>query len=419
MTAPDPGAARRRALLFGTFDVANYGDLLFPVVAAHRLAPLGWEVVPVSPTMQRTVFEDAMPAEPLGKLPFGLAGDAVLIGGGELVHAWPATFLDEYRIGDLPGWAYPSLWLGASLAGALCDVPIVWNAPGVPSPFPEQLRRMAVEPSLAAADYVAVRDGPSRRFLGSAHRESVSVVPDTIAELARAWPLRSLAPAFEGLVARKGIAADAALMAVHVRTAGLGPTGMGDLAAMLDDFAGTRGLTPVLVAIGPSLEDAQAARALGEAMAQDHVCLDDPLSLREIAAAIAHARVYVGNSMHGYVTATAYGRPGAIVARPSFRKFAGFAEHMGRPDDVVADWQDAFARIAGELGAEVGIPVAVSDALDGHWARVAAAIADPSAGRERRAEFLRRYVANGLAGNGMGWLLAPLSGRRPSGPQGG
>ncbi|GAB4069445.1 polysaccharide pyruvyl transferase family protein [Ancylobacter sonchi] len=400
-----------RALLFGTFDVANYGDLLFPIVAAHRLAPLGWDVVPVSPSMQRTVFGDAMAVEPMGKLPGELRGDAVLVGGGELVHAWPASFLDEYRIGDLPTWAYPSLWLGASLVGALQDVPVIWNAPGVPAPFTEQIRRLAVEPVLAMADYVAVRDVPSRNFLGSTHRAAVSVVPDSITELSRVWPLEALAPAFAALCARKQIAADAQLMAVHLRAVGLEAEAIAQIAAMLDAFASTRGLTPILIAIGPSLGDDDSVRRLGAAMTGPHVVLDDPLSLREIAAAIAHARLYTGNSMHGYVTALSYGRPGVMIARPAFRKLAGLAEHVQRPKDVVAEWPDALSRAAETLGQPAGIPASVHEALDGHWARVAAAIADPAAGRGRRADFLRHYLSGGLGKSGMGWLLQPLSGR--------
>ncbi|MEJ8571582.1 polysaccharide pyruvyl transferase family protein [Microbaculum marinum] len=407
----DPDTSARRALQFGTFDVANYGDLLFPIVAAHRLAPHGWQVVPVSPTKQRTVFGDAPAVESLGNLPAGLTGDAVLIGGGEIIHSWPAGFLQEYRVGDLPAWAYPSLWFGATLAGALSDIPVVWNAPGVPSPFPEQLRRTAVEPALAAADYVAVRDAPGMRFLGSGHQTDVGVVPDTILDLARVWPLDSLRPAFEALAARKDIPAEAALMAVHVRTAGLGPLELADLAAMVDAFSAERGLTPVLVAIGPSLGDAAAARAMSDAMSRPHICLDDPSGLREIAAAIAYSRVYVGNSMHGYVTAHCYDRPGVIVARPAFRKFSGLADHLGRPDDVVSDWPDGLARAAETLGTSVRVPQSVFAALDGHWERVVAAIADPGAGRLRRAEFLRRYVSNGLATSGMGWLLQPVAGR--------
>lgn len=394
----------RHALLFGTFDVANYGDLLFPFVARHRLARLGLGVTPVSPTMQRVPFADALQPRTIAAVADGAGAEAVLIGGGEIAHGAPAHFLAEYAIGDLPQWAYPSLWCGASLIGALADKPIIWNAPGAPGPFPEPMRRTILGAVLDAADYVAVRDETSRRHVGGV----ATVVPDTIAELPTVWSPSMLGEVFRTLCARKEIPADTALLAVHVRPSGVGPEGMAALGAALDAFAAARGLTPLLIAIGASLGDREAIEELSAVLKGPHICLDDPHTLTEIAAAIAHAKGYVGNSMHGYITALAYGRAGVIVARPAFRKFAGFTAHAGRPGDVAAGWDAALARLAATLGEAVAVPASVGEALDLHWRRVAAAIADPDAGRTRRATLLRAYLANGLVGGGMGWLLAPL-----------
>ncbi len=69
-------------------------------------------------------------------------------------------------------------------------------------------------------------------------------------------------------------------------------------------------------------------------MTGPHVLLDDPLGLREIAAAIADAALYVGASFHGYVTAAVYDVPGVMVARPAFRKFGGFLRQTGRMQDL-------------------------------------------------------------------------------------
>lgn len=416
MNAAGQGRDARTALIFGTFDVSNYGDLLFPIVAAHRLAPHGFDVVPVSPTTHATVFGDAVRAEPIGKLPDGLPCDGVLIGGGEIVHAWPATFLDEYRIGDLPAWAYLSLWIGATAVGALRDVPIVWNAPGVPKPFPEAQRQRTVGPALAAADYVAVRDEASRRFLGCANADLVEVAPDTAADLAKVWPLSALDAAFRRLMQRKGADGDVARIAVHPRVPGQDPATTQALARNVDALAGRTGWSPIILAIGPSLGDGRAARALSAALTVDHVCLDDPEGLREIAAAIAFAEAYIGNSLHGYVTALGYRRPGVIVAQPSFRKFAGFASHAGRPDDVVKDWPAGLARIAEARGTAPGMPAEVDAALDRHWERVVSALGDAAAGRSRRASFLRNVLADGLRSEGMGWLLGPVAPRPRQAP---
>ena len=45
----DGPAPHRRLAIAGVFDIANYGDQLFPLLAAHRLAPLGIEVEAIAP----------------------------------------------------------------------------------------------------------------------------------------------------------------------------------------------------------------------------------------------------------------------------------------------------------------------------------------------------------------------------------
>lgn len=406
---PQAHNATRRVFITGVFDMNNFGDLLFPLVAAHRLAPHGIEVVPVAPTTARPTLADAMPAIEIGEMLCGdMAADAVLIGGGYIVHHQRMDFLKEYR-GEFAHWAASGLWLGATLAGALRDIPVVWNAPGVLHVFTaEQRRRMA--PALRTADYLSVRDRGSLTLLSPPEDVPAAVVPDTIAELARLWPLSSLGDAYGALMARKGFAADTPCLAFHVRNRSAANRPLGEIAASLDAFAAARGLTPVLVAIGQSHDDAELVRELSGHLRSPHVCLDDPASLREIAAAIAHARLFVGASLHGYIASAAYDVPGVLVARPSYRKFGGFLEHSGRPQDLVRDWSDAFDAAARRLDEphQRRLPDRLLGDLDRHWQAVATAIAKPAARRTARAKFLRHHVATGVAADGAGWLLDPF-----------
>ncbi|MEJ0015587.1 MAG: polysaccharide pyruvyl transferase family protein [Acetobacteraceae bacterium] len=401
--------AQRRLALCGTFDVANFGDLLFPVVAAARLAPLGWTVLPVSPTAGSTLFSDALPTHAMSELlSQDLRPDAVAVGGGELVHAWRADFLQEYRAQGVSDLAYLSLWYGGALAAALADVPLAWNAPGVPAPMEAVLRREVLDPAVAVADYVAVRDETSAIFLGRSH--AAEVVPDTVAGLAAVWPKSSLQGALHAVLQRMGLTPDARLMAVHLRPDRIDRAAIPQLGATISSFARHWGLTPVLIAIGPSLNDGEGARLLSLSMTVAHAVVDAPQSLREVAALLGHAIVYVGNSMHGYVTAAAYDVPGVIVARSGFRKYQGFARHIGREEDVVRGWDRALLRAATLTAAPQGqlIPARIHQALDRHWARIATVIADRDAGTARRATFLRHVLAGGLRHDGLGWIARSL-----------
>ena len=359
----------RRVALAGTFDVGNYGDLLFPLIAVRRLAPLGWTVVPVTPAGRASGFADALAPRTLDEV----AGcDALLIGGGEIIHAWPARFLLEYQ-GVAEG-AYAALWDGATRDAVAAGIPVAWNAPGVLGAVPARVRAAALGPALSAAAYVSVRDRASAAHL--AWWGHVSVVPDTAAEVGLLWPAAVLDAALAGLAALHEFMPEEGLLAVQVRPGGWARATADELARMLEGFAAAHGLLPVLLSIGPSLGDGATLRALSAAMAGRHVLLDAPGRLCDVAAVLARARGFVGNSLHGYITSCAHGVPGAIVARPAFRKFEGFAAEIGRGQDVVRDWDAGFARLGAALTAADRplLGPEVFARLDAHWNRIATVI---------------------------------------------
>lgn len=399
-TPAESGRSRRpEVLISGTFDITNYGDLLFPLVAQARLARLGYRVVPVAPTGEATAFGDALPAVSLSDaLERGTEIAGMLIGGGEIIHPWRAAFLNEYRDRGLDAVAYPLLWFGASLLAALKDAPIAWNAPGAPGVLPLEARRRMLEPALAAADHVAVRDGASARALPTEYVGTAAIVPDTAADVAGLWDAGLLAQTFARFQQRKWLTDDEQLFCVQVRPGGWGKHTPASLAAQIGRFAAARGLVPLLLSIGPSLGDRETLRALSRCLECRHVLADDCTALREVAAVIARSRAYFGNSLHGYITAAAYGVPGAIVARPGFAKFTGFAEQIGRSADVVRDWEAGLDRLASTLGtgAAPRLGPDLHQRLDWHWQRIAEAIAQPAAGRTRRAALLLQIGRIGL-----------------------
>jgi polysaccharide pyruvyl transferase WcaK-like protein len=412
-------AAPKRVAITGTFDVANYGDLLFPLIADYRLGAKGLKIVPVSPTTGTTVFADAVQPVGIGSLISGVeAVDAILIGGGYIIHQLLLDVLREYRESGVGDWGVPALWLGATMAGALQDIPIAWNAPGVPLPFSTRMRDGMVATALRAADYVAVRDRGSAQLLGSHDGTTVEVVPDTALDLAGLWPPATLTATFHELLRRKSTPGDRQSFAVHFRARSLGETPLATLGGWIDEFARVHDLRPILIAIGPSLGDDADARDLSAHVATPHILLDDPRSLTEIAAAIESSRLYLGASFHGYVTAACYGKPGALVARPAHKKFSGLLEQIGRKQDLAFDWRQAFDIAARNYasGIEIRLPSSVSQSLDAHWSRIAAAVADPLRGRNARIRFLRDYLHHGIEFEGASWMLKPVLPRRRQEP---
>ena len=76
-------SAERTILMTGMFDMHNFGDLLFPLVARSRLDQSGFAIQPVSATGTTPGLADALPSMSLPQAlshPPEAAG--VLIGGG-------------------------------------------------------------------------------------------------------------------------------------------------------------------------------------------------------------------------------------------------------------------------------------------------------------------------------------------------
>ncbi len=411
---------RPPVLISGMFDMDNYGDLLFPVVARHRLAAAGHTVVAAAPSARPAAFPDALAPVDLSAMTSGETPvSGIVIGGGYVVHTSSLDFLDRYNGDDVGAWAGAGIWLGATLAAALRDVPVVWNAPGVPHPFSTR-QGAIVAAALRAASYVAVRDAGSRALLPAAGDVAVAVVPDPILDLPSVWPKADLAGAFRGFLARKGLSGEERLLAIHVRNRSIAGLDRAALAAALAAFARTEGLTLMLVAVGESHDDPAVARDLARHVAGSDapplVLLDDPRGLAEITAALAHSALYLGASLHGYVVAAAYGVPGVLVGRPAYNKFTGLLGQIGRMDDFARDWDAAIAKAAARRPAAGPIvPAAALAALDEHWRRIVAALDRPDERREARRDFALAVLAAALDREGPGWAMAPLLNARMRG----
>lgn len=399
------------AFIVGTFDVDNYGDLLFPLVAGHELGLHGIGVQPVSPTAGTAAgLTDAPRPVGLQDMTGTDAACGILIGGGNIIHTVNATLLQEYVAAGVSRWAYGGLWLGASLLGAMQDLPVIWNAPGVPFPFGGRDRRALVATALQAASRVTVRDPGSAEFLEATGFGPVQVVPDTVLGLARAWPRDPLLAEHRELLARHGFDAGTRTLAIHVRGRALDGS-LPVAAAELEAFAAAHGLVPLVVAIGRSLGDGDPARVICRALNIPHIRLDAPDSLRETAAAIAGSAGYIGASMHGYITACAYDVPGVMVARPAHRKFGGLVGQLGRPQDMVRDWPSGLEALARGLAAPAApiIPASVHQAIAAHWAETARLLqtGDP-ARRPAQDALLAAYLRFGLESAGPDWAFGSL-----------
>ena len=127
--------------LFGTFDYKNYGDLLFPDVFRNEMRSRLPDVrvtlfSPLGGIKPFTEDDVVFPIRDLGRIHSETPFSAFVIGGGDLIR------LDDSFVADpskYPGAGRTSqTWLDVILFGRLQNIPVFFNAPGVPFPFSDK-----------------------------------------------------------------------------------------------------------------------------------------------------------------------------------------------------------------------------------------------------------------------------------------
>lgn len=336
---------------FGTFDVDNYGDLLFPQIAEWRLA--AYDVHHFSPTTRRPCFVDAAPAEVLHDAP---VASAVIVGGGNIVH-FRRSSIAEYR--QVSRLAYPLLTLGAAELADRSDAPLLFNGPSISDPNLSGLERGLLGRVLQKASYVAFRDEASVALAKDVLKGTgeVHLVPDTAYDISRMWPAQPDSPAAPYIV-------------FHVNSRYGG--GAEDAAAAIANIAAIRDRDAVMLPIGPCHGDVPYAGKVAAGIPA-RVRIEEQFGLRHFAGLIANADMYIGSSMHGFITAVSYGKPAVLVLdKPVKAKFLGALLAAGLSEEaIIPTWTgvaaadlDALPQVTPEKLARLFA------ALDAHWQRV-------------------------------------------------
>lgn len=359
---------------WGTFEVANTGDLLFPLVLQQHLedvtislaGPLGG-TSPMGvglPVRRFATFDD----DDFWEQAAGV--DAFVLGGGELAH--PGTTL----VRTPSGLQKISFWPFVADLGLLAQVrPVAWNGVGVPVDIPE-----ALVPELLAAlrdvDLLAVRDDESRdRLLATGLEREVVVTPDTGVLVDRLYSRASRMEAVAKLRTGGGLPArsDRPLLVAHASFTT--PAVLSETAGALR-AARAAGCDLVLLAVGPTHGDAGALRELAALIDGEVTLVTDP-SVLEVIALIEEADAVVATSYHAVLVATALGTPAALVQHAAHRpsKQRSLSRQLGRerwlldrPDRIT---EAVAALLAGAGPADLAVVAALQVQACAHLDRVA------------------------------------------------
>jgi hypothetical protein len=362
----------RTVAVFGTFDVENYGDLLFPLAARRRLSDIA-DVEFVSPLGNDDLWSDCIRARTTNELiSGGTAVDGVLIGGGHVIHGPTGDFTPYNQFSASLVHAYPDIWFGAAYVAAMRECPLLFNAPGVSpvvgkTPFAEFLRLV-----IDLSEYVNARDAAGAAILRAvAPNASISITPDTALDVAQLWSSTELCDAYRGAFLSRGRSVPKRTLAVHVRKTSL-PTKCGPIGRLLDQVAAQTETVPIILSFGRCHDDGGAVREIAKGMRCEPLVLDRPSSLLEVTACLAQSVAYLGSSFHGCLVASAFERPSQLVVRRPQAKHVESSDVLLSSTPPLKSWLDVDPRALSEkiAAGKAGIQSAAFESLDQHWGRI-------------------------------------------------
>lgn len=351
--------------LVGTFDVENYGDLLFPLLAeaelTQRLGPIKLHRFSYH---TRTTPDWPYEVESLTELP-RLADDldAIIIGGG---------FLIRFDKEVAPGYQPPeplhhptAYWLTPALIGLQHGIPVAWNAPGLHSnevpDWAAPLMKLVIDHSA----YFAVRDVGSRERLAPYTRgRQISVVPDTGFGIDRLLPEEASRDFLDLL-----------------ETAGMNkPYIIVQAALGLDSFFRfvrthsdqLRDYQLLALPIGPVLGDDASILASELPGVVSLPAWPHPLLLAEL---ISHAAAVIGHSYHLVITALVHGVPVFTPQDLTVGKYAALAGFESIYPLPSAAESTATGNFESRLGKrdDVGLNE-IRGQVSNHWNQIASVI---------------------------------------------
>ncbi|HKV06498.1 MAG TPA: polysaccharide pyruvyl transferase family protein [Thermoanaerobaculia bacterium] len=350
----------------GTFDVGNYGDLLFPLVAEAELsARLG------AVKLHRFSYHGKTPPDwpyrvtSVTELPqLASSLDGLLIGGG---------FLIRFDKEVAPGYGPPTpeihhptgYWLTPALIALQQGIPLIWNAPGMHCNEIPAWADPLMDLALSLSRYVAVRDEPSREALARYTDASrIKVVPDTAFGISRLLD-GSPSPELNRLREAAGLTRPYIVIQAAL--------GLKSFACFVKNHAHRfQGFQFLALPVGPVLGDHPA---ILEEDLPEIVRLPTwphPLLLAEL---IGNAEAVVGHSYHLAITALASGVPVFTPQDLSVGKYSALLDFetlyqldAGREPDP--DW---FLSRLGRAAPAAAVEARL-DSLHDHWNRIAAAL---------------------------------------------
>lgn len=358
----------------GTFNVDNYGDVMFPEVfkRAMKNRGLDFELFLISPgeTTDYTLCPEAKvySVSELENIHRSNPIDAIIIGGGALIHysKIPVQLPDsdavtEYNIYD--SWYTPIEFAVRN------NIKVLFNLPQVPYDFPSELKDITRR-SFECVEYISLRDDVSAKKLADVFEGNcpeIAVYPDSVCCIQNVISKNELLNLKNSLLpfndkyvvlhfnAQKQQSEDKKLLEIISKLKSIG-------------------YKVVLLPLGYTHNDDGVLNEFNKKYDDIAYIIDKKLNIFEMAAVLSDCSIYIGSSFHGAITTISYGHVAIsynyIYPKTKNREIFdgyGIGEFVAENAYEVCDILDKYLK--GELAFEPKIQ-SVVDRVDEHFDRI-------------------------------------------------
>lgn len=292
--------------MFGAFNIRSFGDTLFPAVLEkeiqNRLPLKEMELFSLGESRRGYGNDRVVHSyEDFDRIYVQKHFDAIVLGGGELFHNRDISFENNHTI-----YRGGVAWKKPLALGRKYSIPVIINGVGMPYELNTEEAAETRE-LLQAVNYVSLRDPFSLERWNACLGDTCKAyqIPDTIWSIRHLYSEKMLEETRRSVQEKYGIKDNYFLLQYGTTHA------YRQVHALVRKFAHSCGRQLVAFAINACHEDQFVVDHL-EPSAED-IVIKEELQPVEIAALLAGTEMFLGTSLHGSLTASAFGRKNVII----------------------------------------------------------------------------------------------------------
>ena len=295
----------------GTFNIENYGDVMFPEIFKKAMADRGldFELFLISPgnTTDKTLAPGAKvySIAEIDNIHKKNPLDFIIIGGGALIH-YNKISVKIADTGEFSDYNIYDSWYTPIAFAVRHNIRVFFNLPQVPYNFPITVKK-TTQAAFNLVEYISVRDEKSREYIEELYIEeseikpTISVYPDSICSMPKLISAEYLSSI------RNDIIPFEEKYCVLQFNPQKPETDDEDLLRVINRLK-TEGFRVVLLPLGYTHNDDAVLNEYNNKYGKPCYVIDKKLDIYEMASVLAGCSVYIGSSFHGAITAISYGK---------------------------------------------------------------------------------------------------------------